>query len=174
MTTRTVQEIRAELAEARTAVSLHVGETKRLIQIERDRIEAHRRPVAVTLSAKLSALNQELRDAEDRDARANRHEWDGKKVYREEKIYGRYGSGVKLIERIEGIVETVTRDTEFAENLGSWRRPALGAPIVRLLKKDGTPGKKFERLNNTGFGDTQWLLVGGPEDRNKVEAQPQG
>jgi hypothetical protein len=49
---------------------------------------------------------------------------------------------------IYGVVEGVTRDTVLPMTMGcrSWRKPAIGSYIVRILKADGTPGKNFEEL----------------------------
>jgi len=49
-------------------------------------------------------------------------------------------------EPIYGVVEAVTRETVIPENLASYSRPSVGSFIVRLLKGDGTPSKKFENL----------------------------
>lgn len=43
-----------------------------------------------------------------------------------------------------GILEVVTRETQFPENTGSYRLPKPGSFIVRICTKDGSPGKKFE------------------------------
>jgi hypothetical protein len=56
---------------------------------------------------------------------------------------------------VTGIVEVVTRDTVFPDNTASYSRPPLAAFIVRLLTKDGTPGKKFETLD----GYVTWKKV---------------
>jgi len=52
-----------------------------------------------------------------------------------------------------GIVEVFTRESRMAEKLSRYGRPQLGTLIVRILKKDGTPGLKFERLTE------QWKPV---------------
>jgi hypothetical protein len=83
------------------------------------------------------------------------HEWTGQRVTKlvPNWKYGRLQS----TETLTGIVETVRSTTEFAGNLPLYGRPRIGDPIVRLLKKDGTPGLKFERLHGNYHG---WKLEG--------------
>lgn len=56
-----------------------------------------------------------------------------------------------------GIVEVRTRDTVFPANGSSWDLlPDVGQPFVRLLKADGTPGLKWERLILRVDGAYNW------------------
>ena len=55
-----------------------------------------------------------------------------------------------------GIVEVRTRDTVFPANGPSWDLPDVGQPFVRLLKADGTPGLKWERLILRADGAYNW------------------
>lgn len=71
------------------------------------------------------------------------HEWDGRRVFRLEST--RWSGREK---RIEGVVETVRSTTRFPESAARWRRPNIGSGIVRLLKKDGTAGLKFETMGD--------------------------
>lgn len=50
-----------------------------------------------------------------------------------------------------GVVELATPETEYAENIGSWAMPRVGERFVRLLKKDGKPGKVIERKAENWF-----------------------
>jgi hypothetical protein len=54
-----------------------------------------------------------------------------------------------------GRVELVTRDVVILDTM-TWSRPSVGTYIIRLLKKDGTPSKRFERRPDW----TRWLPEG--------------
>lgn len=45
-----------------------------------------------------------------------------------------------------GVTEIFTRESVVAGNVPSYRVPAIGKEIIRLLKKDGTPSSKFDLL----------------------------
>lgn len=45
---------------------------------------------------------------------------------------------------VYGMLEAVTRDTEYQDNLARYSRPAIGSFVVRLLKTDGTLSKKID------------------------------
>lgn len=72
------------------------------------------------------------------------HPWEGRRVFRLEYRLNRNSWSRGKAERIEGIFEIVRRDTKFAANLSSWRRPAVGTFIVRHIKKDGAAGARFK------------------------------
>lgn len=76
----------------------------------------------------------------------------GDRVQRTVRKYG--GSWSRDVRKVVevGIVEVVTPDTEFPVNDSAWRRPRVGEIIVRLLKKDGTPGRLYERLLKRTWG----------------------
>ena len=42
-----------------------------------------------------------------------------------------------------GILEVVTRDTVFPDNIAGYTKPNVGNLIVRICTKDGKPGKRF-------------------------------
>ena len=46
-----------------------------------------------------------------------------------------------------GVIEVVTRDTVHPDNKAAYRCARVGDYIIRELKKDGTPSKKYERIN---------------------------
>lgn len=69
------------------------------------------------------------------------HEWEGRKVFRMESVGRSYQRLTPI--RVEGIVETVRVGAQFAKNLSRYSTPNIGDVIVRLLKKDGSPGLKF-------------------------------
>lgn len=109
----------------------------------------------------LSAARKVLADAERalRDAKDTLpdHPWTGKRVFKME----HHGPSYRRLpqRRVEGIVETVRSTTAFAVNVGTWRRPAVGTPLVRLLKKDGSPALGFDGLSNRWDGESIWKLV---------------
>jgi len=83
------------------------------------------------------------------------HPWTGKRVFREETIRHRWSTTVARVDRFEGIVETFRSTTSTPANMSAWGRPEIGTPIVRLLKKDGSPGVKFEIMRE----HKAWKLV---------------
>lgn len=75
------------------------------------------------------------------------------KVHRKWSGYG-YRSNP---ETLFGILEVVTRETQFPGNTPSWNRPSNGSLIVRICTKDGKPGKKFVKW--TRYESSQWKPV---------------
>jgi hypothetical protein len=71
-----------------------------------------------------------------------------------------YGIGNKRLTGRRGIFEVCTPETEFAGNVGSYRRPKPGDIFIRVLKKDGTPGLAFETKNWNGKFSSNWLPEG--------------
>jgi hypothetical protein len=71
-----------------------------------------------------------------------------------------------------GVLEVVTRESRFADNLASYSRPSVGTIILRLCKKDGELGIKFasydefEKTQNTWKIST-WYPEG--EDPNQAD-----
>lgn len=59
----------------------------------------------------------------------------------------------------KGIFEIVTADTEHPATT-TYSRPSIGEYIVRLLKADGTPSKKYQRFSH--YSSLKWL----PEGKN--------
>lgn len=89
------------------------------------------------------------------------HEWEGKIVERHERqprgssIWNRTYENVI----VRGVVEVCRKETTFAENLSRYDTPKIGTAFVRLLKKDGSPGKKIANLNKG------WRLAAGEESK---------
>ena len=67
-----------------------------------------------------------------------------------------YGSTGKWIMAATGIVEVMTPTTEVPKTL-KWSKPRIGELVVRVLTKDGKPGKVVQRLE--GWRQT-WLPEG--------------
>lgn len=81
------------------------------------------------------------------------HEWEGRRVFREDVQRDNWSRTVIERKRIEGVVFTYRPGVDLGPG-HKWNRPEIGQPYVRLLKKDGTPGAKTERL-----GGAKWGLV---------------
>lgn len=95
-----------------------------------------------------------LEAAIEKQATSQPHEFEGKKMVRSTYVRGRYLS--RLVETpIYGIFETVTSKSVFAANTPSWRKPDVGSHIVRLIKKDGQPGIKWEVFNER----SDWVVA---------------
>ena len=45
---------------------------------------------------------------------------------------------------VYGVVEAVTRETQWQDNLSRWNRPRIGAFVVRFLKTNGEPSVKID------------------------------
>src|SRR3546814_16951063 len=60
------------------------------------------------------------------------HPWTGKRVRREKPVGYHWENRT---ETVSGIVETYRSTTHRPANLGSWRLPEIGSPIVRFLKR---------------------------------------
>lgn len=122
------------------------------------RVEAEARAAADAVRAKYKDEREQLAAARDAAATALTeareqitHPWRGKRVFQIKRIYPYFGRKFTEV-RVEGIVEIFTRQTVLPKNQGNWMF-SFGDPIVRLLKKDGTPGKNIERLHRS------WALV---------------
>ena len=148
--TDAVQQAEAALTEARkalretgaardTAVNA-VRDEWRLTVAAAERVE---REAAAALAAAKSAA-------------APDHEWTGKKVFRIEEEFARFSNPRRKIgeTRFDGIVETYRPGTSLGRGHHVY---TIGTPIVRLLKKDGTPGAKTENLARTYGGE--WKLA---------------
>lgn len=88
------------------------------------------------------------------------HEWEGRTVTRQVSLRNAPGWDLRTTTE-RGVVEVVRIGTEFPANTPSYSRPPIGTTIVRMLKKDGTPGLKFERLYRRLGNNTQidgWQL----------------
>lgn len=58
----------------------------------------------------------------------------------------RHGNEIKKTD-IKGIVEVYDGTQDVPNNYSRWNRPEIGNIIIRTLKKDGTPGIKFENIS---------------------------
>jgi hypothetical protein len=58
-----------------------------------------------------------------------------------------------------GVVEVCDKNTEIPKGI-VYHRPDIGDVLVRLLKKDGTPGKAVEKYNGDGWRTHIWLPEG--------------
>ena len=56
----------------------------------------------------------------------------------------RYGEGLTLTKRV-GRMEIIRPDSVHADNVGAWNKPRVGDAVIRLLKSDGQPGRKYVR-----------------------------
>ena len=145
----TEDEAKAALREASSAL-LKIENDIRDEKISAAReIDQRRRSELVAARDVLSAANASLQEALDAQPP---HEWDGRRVFRVETKCARWSRVVISMTRHEGVVETRRGFTQFPGNTARYNLPMMGAGFVRLLKKDGTPGLKFESLQG-------WRLV---------------
>lgn len=81
------------------------------------------------------------------------HEFEGKRMTRMawETAYVR----ARRQYPIYGIFETVTSKSVFAQNTPSWRKPAVGSHIIRLVLKSGSTGIKYEMFNER----SDWVVA---------------
>lgn len=125
-------------------------------------VEAAKATIRLRYEPEVSAIDKAIAEAErhltEVKEQSPRHEWDGRKVERKEKIYQRFSSRDDRVETVYGIVETRTRETKFADNAPSYRLPEMGEAFVRLLKKDGKPGMKFEPMTHGFDRNVRWSL----------------
>jgi hypothetical protein len=145
----TIEQARAAIQAARQAMKVAEAGRAAAVSAVRDEWQpaifaaerAEREAVAALAAAESAA--------------APDHEWTGKRVFRVEDIMGRGGRPQKVGEkRYEGVVEVYRPGAALGRGHYCY---TIGTPIVRLLKKDGTPGAKTENLERS-FND-QWQLV---------------
>lgn len=75
------------------------------------------------------------------------HEWDGKRVVRDEHRGTEWGRSLGIGKNaFRGVVFTYKHGDDLG-NVRSYNLPHPGTAMVRLLKKDGTVGKKVQKLN---------------------------
>jgi len=68
-----------------------------------------------------------------------------------------YAKGTSLSGRV-GVVTPVTKDFVHPANIGSYSQAKVGSFVLRLLKKDGTPGLQYIPLTSYILSD--WLPEG--------------
>lgn len=127
------------------AADRRVREVERFI---RDEIEAASKAIRERYALPLRNARQARSNAIDalNDAaiiEGQSHPMLGKRVLRTIRN-GRWGRGPASDQF--GVVEMFSRESVLPDNFPIWRHPNMGAPIVRILKKDGTPGVKIEKL----------------------------
>lgn len=133
--------IRQEIEDAKARINAaHADELRALRLAENE-----------TYRARVAAENAAVQD----------HEWTGKIVLRREYERKRWGDGYtgRVTEK-RGVVETYRHGTELGRGHRVWE---VGRPIVRLLKKDGTPGTLTEDLENSWphkLPDENWHIEG--------------
>jgi hypothetical protein len=90
----------------------------------------------------MSMASAALKAAE--NAAVTTHEWEGKRVVRDVRNTSHWGRTVSVDkDAVKGVVFTY-RHGDDTGTLSRWRLPEPGQVMVRLTKKDGTPGKKIE------------------------------
>lgn len=71
------------------------------------------------------------------------HPMEGRKVWKTEHS----GWMGRSKARIYGVLEVCRLDTAFPGNASDYNIPVIGSLFVRLLNKNGQPGKKFKNIN---------------------------
>lgn len=78
----------------------------------------------------------------------------GTRLTKQERVHDKYYSpyyspmATPRYDTLFGVLEAVTSETQFPDNLGKGNIPPIGEFIVRLELKGGKLGKKFERPYN--------------------------
>ena len=134
----------ADLEQAYQEAAARVSEIERNISAE---IVAARNAINEKWAAELHAASRAKGDAvravEAAKVEAGAsHPLNGKRVTKTERQWR--GGGYEHVQ-VFGVVEIFSRQTERPANM-RYGLPSLGSPIVRLLKKDGKPGTKIEKL----------------------------
>jgi hypothetical protein len=102
---------------------------------------------------KQGAAKQALQDAE--TAAVVPHKYEGEKVFQQ--LPHRSWEHPK--DPIFGVIQTYTPDMPLPDNMAGYMKPRIGETVVRLLKKNGEPGLKINRLSAARRG---WTLVRAP------------
>lgn len=151
-------------AETRTALSEAEGAVRALRQQRDAEISAAKALIMDKYMPQLAAAERLAHDAAEahrasEDALAA-HPWEGRRVYREVEAYNNRWSRTSHKVRVEAIFEVYRSWTPVPGNMSRWSRPAIGDPVVRPLKKDGTPGLKIDRVHVLKDGTVHgWKLV---------------
>jgi len=163
----TPEKIKADIDAARAALweaeraSAAADRRQRAAEIEtvedvRRRFVAERAELAVAANAAREALRQAQSKLPDHPAA-------GKRVFSMQSV-GPRTVWRKPQVRVEGIVEMMRLDTVLPGNTPGYRRPEIGEVFVRLLKPDGSAGKKFQTIRVV-----DWRLV---DDESGEVVQP--
>lgn len=75
-----------------------------------------------------------------------------------------YGRGPAVLTGRKGILEIITRDSVHPGNISGWSRPAVGQIVVRIIRKDGSPGMSYVH----GYETKNWRPAAAPP----AEARP--
>lgn len=135
---------------AKEAESAAYSELRKLERGRDDEISAAKDRIRDEWNDRIAGAQLAYHDArtvtkEAETAAAVDHEWEGKVVRRE--LRRRYGDKGPRYER--GVVITYRPGVSLPANIGSYRKPAIGQPIIRLLKQNGEPGVLFERMTES-------------------------
>lgn len=180
----TIEELEAERDRARMGVmrleTAHSADLRRLTaEFERklrDELDAkYKKPLAelkaaeATAQAALDAALVAVAGARELP-KGTLYEWRRKESRPWARDYALRPTGRR------GVLEVVTRGSAFPSNQGSWRRPAVGTVIVRLLKKDGSPSLMWETWHeNPVSHQANWLPAGvKPEGAAEGAETPMG
>lgn len=68
-------------------------------------------------------------------------EWQRPRTY---SFHNRSGRKLEPTGKV-GIIEVITPTSEHPDNVSSWRAAEAGDLVIRTLRKDGTPGKSYEK-----------------------------
>lgn len=142
------QDVTALIAEAAAALSAAEDAVYKVqrrvnaeVQVAADAVRAKHSAELSEAANGVRAARQTLNSAKEQ---LPDHPWTGKRVFH---LVSRGHVWQKLQpDRVEGIVETRRAGTSFPANAAYYSIPATGEGFVRLLKKDGTPGVKFDRI----------------------------
>lgn len=142
-----LSEARAALKTAREDRDALEKLVRTLKQNAEDEINERYRAQRQAAVALINAATKVFQEAQDLQ---EAHPWTGRRVFAR-KVLGSAWS--QKYERVEGVVETRRSTTVFPVNTADYRLPSIGEGFVRLVKKDGALGTKFDRLNS------DWRLI---------------
>ncbi len=154
-----MSDIRTTLhAKVREAEDAQKALEYKIKQLAREAAAAVEKSFADELSAHYRATSEARKALQDCIDQTATHEWEGKRVVKTITKHQRWGDR-SWTEKVYGIVEVRRSDTSFPQNLASYSYPDMGKPFVRLLRKDGTPGARFEKgLASGRYNESDWVL----------------
>lgn len=142
---------------------------------EREQTELRVKPIQIAITSESIALFHQRQIDADQVRREAQAALDAQRVELAAANTGWHPVGTKLVEWStssygrergktyttgrHGVVEVWTRDSRVAENV-RYALPSPGDVVVRLMKADGEPSTKFEKLGNTVR--RTWLPEGAP------------
>jgi len=146
-----MRDLEAIKADANAATNARTAAMK----AQEEAIKRVRLETQPAIDAATRAMNGFLTEFAKAKEAAATHEWVGKKVVRTEVKYKRWGPDEKT--QVYGIVEIVGPSNPWSGR--AYSAVSAGDPVVRLLKKDGKPGLKHERLCGISGSHSLWSLV---------------